>query len=91
MVIVCTVLLGMVGLAHGFSESNGRIKWDPFPPEPDYQSGLLQMPHTLRDINRVAVAFIHALPPKQLPWGKSALMFKGEVTPDNRLILIKAE
>nr|XP_054766363.1 prominin-1-A-like isoform X1 [Lytechinus pictus] len=64
-VIVCAVLLGVV---QGFSEDNGVIKWDAFPPEPDYQSGLLQMPHTLRDINTVAVAFIQALPPKELPW-----------------------
>lgn len=77
LVIVCTVLLGTVGLAQGFSESNGRIEWDVFPPEPDYQSGLLQMPHTLRGINTVAVAFIHALPPKELPWGKYAFMVIG--------------
>ena len=69
LLLLC-ILCALCGICNGFSETDGKIQWDPFPTEPDYQAGRLHLHKTFKDINKAAVAFIHAIPPTELPWGK---------------------
>ncbi|XP_072177419.1 prominin-1-A-like [Diadema setosum] len=66
--IMALLLCSCIRSCSGFGETNGNIVWDPFPPEPSYQAGQMHMHRTFQDISKVAIHFIHSLPPKQLPW-----------------------